>query len=166
MSISDTPPGVFETCVLGRSNVPEQPNKEKPDSRKKNKKGVDLMQTKIMSPNMRTIAHGEREEINMPTKHNENQLNKFQRKNNGIKAFKILAVTDTGIIIRLPHAFGENKTAELSLTDKTRDDCQVGRYVDFIISYTSFNGKANSFSAKFWGFTPPEFVPQNGAEIG
>lgn len=39
-------------------------------------------------------------------------------------------MTDAGIIIRLPQAFGENKTTELPLTDKTRTDCEFGKYVE------------------------------------
>lgn len=89
----------------------------------------------------------------------DEQLNKYQRKTNDIQAFKILAVTDTGIVIRLPQVFGENRTTEFPLSDRIRSACEVGMYVDFSLEYTIYGGEAHSFKAKFWGITPSEFIP-------
>ena len=94
------------------------------------------------------------------------QLNRYQRKMNGIQAFKILGVTDEGIVIPLPKAFGENRTTGFPLSDTALSACEVGKYADFTLSYTTYDGKAHSYMVKFWGITPPEFIPTNGEDIG
>lgn len=98
--------------------------------------------------------------------HNE-QLNRYQRKMNGIQSFKVLDITDMEILIQLPREFGENRTTKIPLSSEALSACEIGMYVDVTLSYTVYNGQApSSYMAKFWGVTPPEFIPTNGEDIG
>lgn len=95
------------------------------------------------------------------------QLNRYQRKMNGIQAFKILGVTDTEIIIRLPREFGENRTTKIPLSSEALSACEIGMYADIALSYTVYDEQIpSSYIAKFWGITPKEFIPTNGEDIG
>lgn len=122
-----------------------------------------MSSTKISSPYKAT--NGKKEGERLEVKHSSEQSSKHCRKMNGIQAFKILDVTDAGIVIRLPQEFGENATTEVPLTDETRMACAVGRYVDITLQYTVHDGRSTSFELRFWGFTPEEFCHQNGEEI-
>ncbi len=99
------------------------------------------------------------------TKYNEIQLNKLYRKEAGIWAFKVLELVTEGIVIQLPKAFGENKTTEIPLAPKTKALYKVGDYTDLTLSYTVSGGTSSSFRAKYWGPTPPQFVPANKENI-
>ncbi len=99
------------------------------------------------------------------TKYNETQLNKLYRRETQIWAFKVLDVIQEGIVIQLPKAFGENKTTEIPLAPKTKALYKVGDHVDLTLSYTVSGGTASSFRAKYWGPTPPQFIPTNGENI-
>ena len=98
-------------------------------------------------------------------KYNEMQLNKSNRQDAGIWAFRVLDVTQEGIIIQLPKAFGEDATEEIPLSDKMKALCTVGSYVDITLSYTVSEGESSSYQAWYWGKTPPKFIPTNGEKI-
>lgn len=98
-------------------------------------------------------------------KYTETQLNKLYRREAGIWAFRVLRITEGGIIISLPKAFGENKTTEIPLSPKTKALYKVGDYADITLYYTVTDGTASSFRAKYWGPTPPQFIPTNGENI-
>lgn len=72
-------------------------------------------------------------------KYSETQLNKLFRREAGIRAFKVLELVPEGIVIQLPKAFGENKTAKIPLSPKTK--------------------------ARYIGQTPPQFFPANWEKI-
>ncbi len=99
------------------------------------------------------------------TKYNEIQLNKLYRRQSDICAFQVLSVTQEGIVIQLPKVFGENKTTEIPLSPKTKTLYKVGDYADITLSYTVSGGTSSSFRAKYWGPTPPQFVPKNRENI-
>ncbi len=98
-------------------------------------------------------------------KYNEIQLNKLNRRDAGIWAFRVLNVTQEGIIIQLPKAFGEEATAEIPLSDKVKALYTVDSYADITLSYTVSEGKSSSYQARYWGKTPPKFIPTNGEKI-
>ncbi len=98
-------------------------------------------------------------------KYSETQLNKLFRREAGIWAFKVLELVPEGIVIQLPKAFGENKTAEIPLSPKTKTLYKVGDYADLTLFYTVTDGAASSFRAKYWGQTPPQFFPANWEKI-
>lgn len=108
----------------------------------------------------------------MQQKYDERQLGKFNRRSNGIKAFKILKVEKGrgdawDISIRLPKFFGEGKVATFPLLDKfDREQHIQGRYIDVILDYAVYGGVANSYRLTYVGATPPEFIPTDGEEIG
>lgn len=119
--------------------------------------------TKVASPYR---AEGKKAGKKMEVTRNE-QLNRYQRKMNGIQAFKVLGVTDTEIVIRLPREFGENRTTKIPLSSEALSACEIGMYVDVTLSYTVYNGQApSSYMARFWGITPKEFIFTNGEDIG
>ena len=97
--------------------------------------------------------------------YNEIQLNKSYRREAGIWAFRVLALTPEGITIQLPRPFGEDAVTEIPLTPKTKALFRIGDYVDISLSYTVTDGTANSFQAKYWGKTPLQFIPTNGENI-
>ena len=97
--------------------------------------------------------------------YNEIQLNKSYRREAGIWAFKALDLTPEGIMIQLPRPFGEDATTEIPLTPKTKALYKVGDYIDITLTYTVTDGIARSFQAKYWGKTPPQFIPTNGENI-
>lgn len=57
------------------------------------------------------------------------------------------------------------REAEIPLSPKTRVLYKVGDYADLTLSYAVTGGTANSFRAKYWGPTPPQFVPKNEENI-
>lgn len=58
---------------------------------------------------------------------------KLNRRDAGIWAFRVLDVTQEGIIIQLPKAFGEDATAEIPLSDKMKALYTVGSYTDITL---------------------------------
>lgn len=98
-------------------------------------------------------------------KYNETQLNKLYRREAGIRAFKVLNVTQEGIVIPLPEVFGKMKTTEMPLSVETKTLYKVGDYADISLSYTVSDGVSNSFQARYYGKTPPKFIPENEENI-
>lgn len=98
-------------------------------------------------------------------RYDETQLNKLYRREAGIWAFKVLELVPEGIVIQLPKAFGENKKTEIPLSPKTRALYKVGDYTDLTLFFTVSGGTASSFRTKYWGPTPPQFVPKNRENI-
>ena len=98
-------------------------------------------------------------------RYNETQLNKLYRREAGIWAFRVLGITPGGIVIQLPKPFGENKTTEIPLSPKTQALYKIGDYADISLSYTVSDGVSNSFQARYYGKTPPKFIPENGENI-
>lgn len=99
-------------------------------------------------------------------KYTETQTNKIYRREAGICAFKVLCVTEEGIIIPLPCVFGEEAKTELPLSDAEKSHYIEGSsHADVTLYYTVSGGRASSFQAKYWGPTPPQFFPTNGEKI-
>lgn len=92
------------------------------------------------------------------------QINKFMRRNCNVKAFRILDVSDKNLVLKLPDAFGENRTMKIPVANS--ENYSVGEYVDIILIYTIDGGVASSYKAEFLGKTPEQFIPENGEEIG
>lgn len=76
------------------------------------------------------------------------------RYSNGISAYKVLAVKENGVLIRMP--WGEVEEIQLM-----GDGPKEGDWIDMQICENRNNGRITSFSAKYFGQTPANFVPDN-----
>lgn len=95
------------------------------------------------------------------------QLTAHSRKMNGIQAFKIFGVEGKEIIVQLPREFGEGKTTEIPLSNEALNVCEVGMYVDLVFSFSVYGGEiSDSYTVKFWGITPKQFIPTDGEAVG
>lgn len=77
------------------------------------------------------------------------------RHENNIYALKILNVDGNRVVVR--NALDTSTCISLVAPDSYYE---AGTYVD-----VAFSEKDKSFNARFIGITPPEFVPNDGAEI-
>ena len=94
----------------------------------------------------------------------EFQTNKQGRKAYGIKAFRVLEITEKALKVRLPKVFGENRTADIPVTKP--NDYSIDESIDLILHYTVCNGSASSYQVQFVGRTPDKFALKDGEEIG
>lgn len=92
------------------------------------------------------------------------QLTREGRKNNCIKAFKILSIDNReGIEFRLPF---DDKTDFIMPSDFQIRQYKVGEYVDLIIDERKQYGRTTSYSVQRVGMSPPSFIPEDRGEIG
>lgn len=82
------------------------------------------------------------------------------RRRNSIKAYKILDIQGNNLIVR--------NNLDKSKTDRTAEfpvsepgNYKVGGYVDMVL----VSRGSNSHAIQLIGHTPPEFVPDNGADV-
>lgn len=85
-----------------------------------------------------------------------NQTTAALRNRSGIKAYKILDIADGRLSFQLWLNDEESRGSV-----KTSTPCNVGQYVDLIVTRTS----KTSHQIKFVGHTPQEFVPADGRNI-
>lgn len=99
--------------------------------------------------------------------YDKRQLSKYLRRCNEIKAYNLLKVEDKKLTIPLPPVFGEGKTATFELNQRFDAERHIpGNYVDVILGYTTYQGRATSYQLTYIGITPNEFIPTNGESIG
>jgi len=85
------------------------------------------------------------------------QTTTILRRRNFIRAFKILDIQGSNLIVR--NSFNRNKTAEFAVSEP--DEYKVGDYVDMVFTKTG----SNSHTIELIGHTPTQFTPKGNAEI-
>lgn len=79
------------------------------------------------------------------------------RRRSSIRAFRILDICDSNLIVR--NSLDRSKTAKFAVSDP--DEYKVGDCVDMVFIKTG----SNSYSMELIGRTPPEFTPKGNVEI-
>lgn len=85
------------------------------------------------------------------------QTSVAKRRENNVRAFKILGTKGNGLIIRN----AVNKSTCVSITVPDSSDYEIGSYVDVIFTRMG----SSSFRTELLGKTPLEFVPKSNVEI-
>lgn len=85
------------------------------------------------------------------------QTKKILRNKNAIHAHKLLGVKGNNLIVRNP--YNRDVTAEFAVPNP--DDYKTGNYVDMVFGRIG----STSYRMKLVGYTPTEFVPDNGEDI-
>lgn len=98
--------------------------------------------------------------------YDERQLTAYSRSFSGIKAHRIIRVEGKKLTIPLPSAFS-GRTATFELNQRFDPENHVeGKYIDVILTYTSYQGRASGYRLTYIGITPPKFIPTSGENIG
>lgn len=89
--------------------------------------------------------------------YNKIQLTRMERSRNGITIHKILDIQDGKLTVRMNFA----SEAKCNVLVFNADSYAIGEYVDLIIT----NMSRTSYSVKFVGYTPNEFIPADNVDI-